>query len=276
MAIENPVRRGRLLSPPEPPVPYVPESDYRKMGFTLGRLTAVYDFAAKVIGSSYGHLDAGTYNGFALPRLARIADYVVSFDINGDKLQEAQRRPDVAALIEGGGVNLVQMDARRMGFGPEEFDSATMIEVFGAGFQGTQREIGSVFRGIYEALRPGGVLIFTIKSNPYRNMLKDGAGFQQGSIKAMGTAIDRSMLHRVLRELFPDTQWYGQFISERLEGGKGTVIPGDIMSDTINWYNEAYIPQPLTSVTRQKPLYWVAVCRKPFPNITTDFSLSEE
>lgn len=269
MGTEDPIRRGRLLRPPEPPVPYVPESDYRKMGFTLGRLTAVYDFAAEQIGSSYSHLDVGTYNGFALPRLARIANHIVSFDINGDKLQEAQRRPDIAALIADASVDLVQMDARRMGFYPEEFDSATMVEVFGAGFKGRTGEVESVFRGIHDALRPGGVLIFTIKSNPYRKMLRDGAGFHQGSIKSMGTVIDRSMLRPVLRELFPDTQWYGQFISERLEGGKGTVIPGDIMSDTINWYNEAYIPQHLRSVTRQKPLYWVAVCRKPFPDIAT-------
>jgi SAM-dependent methyltransferase len=218
------------------------------------RLFHVYDFAGDIIRSHIGeglvdlHLDVGTYNGFALPRLVKIAQEVHSIDIDPQKLAKAGARPEVNALMNNGNVMLYEMDAKDIRFEENSFDSATIIEVFGAGFEGTSEDVARVFEGVHRVLRPGGVLVFTIKSRTIQELLQE-----VGTFDAKGVALPRKVLNPILRPLFGEPQWYGQRILRKT--ADGVVLPYDLS-------NLSYVPRPVDPQT-EVPLFWVGVCQKP-------------
>ena len=220
------------------------------------RLFHVYDFAqeriAALLGSSVlRHLDVGTYNGFAQYKLARIAQKVYSFDIERKKLRSAQERPDVQTLIQQKQVMLYEMDAKHIAFADNTFDSATIIEVFGAGFDGKPEDVKAVFEGVHRVLRPGGVLVFTVRSRTMEMFLKTFETFD-----TKGIALPRRTLNPILRPLFNSVSWYGQLTLPRatVDGVNGVFFPNEWKPD--------YTPHILDETTHV-PIFWTGVCQKP-------------
>jgi ubiquinone/menaquinone biosynthesis C-methylase UbiE len=217
------------------------------------RLFHVYDFASEAIPSllefpSESHLDVGTFDGFALHKLVNIADVVHSIDIDHSKLVKATNRSDVAAFKHNGYVELYKMDATDIQFPPNSFDSATIIEVFGAGFEGNENDVAKVFAGVHRVLKPGGVLVFTVKSRTIEGFLEE-----VGTFDPKGIALPRRFLNPILRPLFGEPKWYGQRILKRSE--EGVIIPN-------NWSGLSYEPRKVDEKT-EIPLFWIGVCQKP-------------
>ncbi len=217
------------------------------------RLFHVYDFATQIIASERGspvdrHMDVGTYNGFALHKLANISRQVHSFDIDWGKLNLAKHRWDVAPLVAHEHAFLYQMNAVSLGFGDDVFDSASIVEVFGAGFEGGMDDVEAVFRGVHRALKPGGLVVFTVKSRTMEEILKT-----VGTFDRKGVTLPRRVLHPMLRPLFGEPRWFGQLVLKRADGG--VVIPSA-------WSPNAYVPRAVDEET-EVPIFWIGVCQKP-------------
>lgn len=258
-----------MTSRPEVPQ-VISETKKLKAEFIESRLLHVYDFAAEVIGRVENHLDIGTYNGFALPRLATFASHVDSIDRDEAGLWRAEHRADVIPLIQQERVQLHHMDARNISLGINAYDSATIIEVFGAGFKGGKDDISKVFKGVYRSLKPGGTLVFTIKSKTTEDLLRTfGFGFNKG------VSLSREKLTEILSPLFTPPAWYGQLLLRPYQGG--LFIPGvihvqngdpqirfnrDSDDNQLQWSADSLIPQQIQNPDIEKPMFWIGVCKK--------------
>lgn len=231
---------------------------------TGGRLKAVYEFAREVIGQVGAHLDIGTYNGFALETLCSFADVVVSGDISDSRLKEARQRPEVNQLIWEGRVHLAQFDGHSLPVASSSVDSASIIEVYGAGYRNNGRQSpADILREVGRILRPNGKLIFTIKGRASYNFLRDAVTDDEMLEEIIGTSVDIHDLRPTLKGLFSTVDWYGQIVTKRVPGG--TFIPGRLGLSRyggIVWNDDALIPRPITDVYRDRPLYWVGVAQK--------------
>lgn len=187
--------------------------------FIHQRLRAVYRFAEYIIRSKNyqnpveNHLDVGTYEGTFLPELLRFAQNVYSFDLDFEKLQKAKERKDLQPAFENNRIHLGQMMAQGIGFAPNSFDSATIVEVFGAGFEGSENDVKNVIREVHWVLAPGGILVMTVRSKSAEEVFEAVTHLDD-----KGLAVSRKSLKPVLSELFgDDVQWYGQVILKHNE-----------------------------------------------------------
>lgn len=259
------------------------------------RLSHVYMHGAKIIrartGISNHHLDIGTHDGFAIPLMAvdytkdithegfpippwhkGFAKTITSIDINHDILSIARNNPDITPLIEMGYVNLVQMDANNLSFAPNSFDSATIVEVLGAGYVGNGIEgIKSMIQVVHETLKPGGILVMTCRSAKATSSM---SGY--GLLMEDGYPIHTPEL-LFLHDLFTKVDWYGQvnFKNIRKKIGKGMTqvvmqSPPIIVFDEPNgnqrfgYHPNTFIPKhlPSNSYDDITPFFMVAICQK--------------
>lgn len=241
----------------------IPNTQELRANLISNRLLHVYRFAGEIIGYSENHFDAGTYNGFAIKELRKFAKKIATCDIDFEKLQEAKNNPDVDEFIKSGSVSLLHMDARNISLESDYFDSATCVEVFGAGFEGEETEVVSVFTGIHRVLKPGGIFIFTIKSKTNENLMRPiNWKFPKGY------PMHRTPLEKeILNPLFGHVDWYGHMTVLINERGN-MEIPGHsvkVDGEEIFVLDESiFVPQPIPDPSKERPMYWVGVCRKPF------------
>lgn len=205
------------------------------------RLMGVYNFANEFIPEGGIHFDVGAYDGIAFPELVKNAWHVLSIDISGPNLRKAALRDEV----QQGKVSLMQMDAKDISLDPNTFDSATIVEVFGAGFKGNYSDdVIQVFEGVHRVLKPGGTLIFTVKSEFAEELAR-----QLDLFSKKGVVIPPKFLEDHLDDKFDDKQWYGQMIAHDRR------IP-DV------WKSEDFVPKQVTDPQCNPPLFWVGVWQK--------------
>lgn len=246
--------------------------------FIHQRLRAVYRFADRAITSVRypdtieNHLDVGTYKGTFLTELLRFAKNVYSFDLDLEKLQAAKEREDLGPAFEDNRIHLGQMMAQNVGFSSDTFDSATIVEVFGAGFTGTEEDVAQVIREVHRVLKPGGILVMSVRSKSAEEVFDAVAHLDN-----KGLAVSRKSLKSILYELFGnDVHWYGQAVlrhNERdttfLTDGPyyGLSLPVSVQRDEAHighviWDKNAFDPKPIPDLTKETPGYWVGVFRK--------------
>ncbi len=222
------------------------------------RLLHVYEFAQEIGAIGNHHLDIGTYDGFGVKSLLSTAQTVTTIDNDPVNLWRASTL--LQEYIQANQVHLLEMDARHLNVEQGLFDSATIIEVFGAGFEGTEKDIQMVFEKVHKALKPGGTLVFTIKSKTGENLLKP-LGFEQ----TKGFSIDREeTLIPIVNGLFENVTWYGQLIT--IEHSEGIQIPLKFNPETgeAEWHPNSYIPRNEDVLLGNEiPLFWICVCQKP-------------
>lgn len=198
-----------------------PPIDENEDKFIHKRLRAVYRFALQKIfferemKRTDWHLDVGTYKGTFVKELFWFANKVVSFDLDREKLKEAKARQDLKKFYPER-LNLAQMKAQNIGLPSNFFDSVTVIEVFGAGFDGTDEDVETVIREVHRTLKPGGMLIMTVRSKSAEEAF--GA---IGSLDDKGLPAHRHDLKSLLQELFhSDFEWYGQVPMKKNKKGR--------------------------------------------------------
>jgi hypothetical protein len=150
--------------------------------------------------------------------------------------------------MNNGLVQLYTMDAKNILFPDNSFRSVTVVEVFGAGFEGNENDVAQVFTGIHRVLKPGGVMVFTVKSRTIEGFLEE-----VGTFDPKGIALPRRFLNPILRPLFGEPQWYGQRILKKTP--EGVIIPHD-------WSGLSYVPRKVDE-KNEVPLFWIGVCQKP-------------
>jgi ubiquinone/menaquinone biosynthesis C-methylase UbiE len=179
------------------------------------RLRAVYQFAKLQIKNHLSspvekHLDVGTYKGTFLNEILKFADgiRVFSFDMDDKRLSIAQQDENLKPAFATGKLHLGQMKAQKIAFASNSFDSATIVEVFGAGFEGDPTDVEQVLREVYRTLKPGGVLVMTVRSASAEEVLEPISDLDN-----RGLAVSRKSLKPLLTELFGENvEWYGQVI----------------------------------------------------------------
>ena len=228
---------------------------------TIGeRLHHVYRFAGKVIPYAPRLLDIGTYNGLGIKPLSNLCDELYSIEIDLDKLDEACENPEVTPLIEAGKVQLHHMDACDIRFDDNTFNAATIIEVFGAGFEGEETDIQNVFNGIHRVLTPGAPLLFTIKSSTNQRIFRP---FEWAFPK--GYPLHRKTISQITDGLFSPINWYGQLIMKETEAG--ILMPAHINGlnegiEQLVWNKGAFEPKAIENDLVERPMYWIGVCNK--------------
>lgn len=234
-----------------------------------GRLNHVYEFAKPYIGSN--HLDIGTYDGFALADLASAQQFTgltTSIDINPEMIQTASARPEVQSLIVAGKLNLLEMDAREMSSFPNTcFDSATIIEVFGGGFEGEEEDVRQIFLETQRVLQIGSPLVFTIKSRSSEQFLQQYFDWNVPK----GYPQHRSHMERILAESgFSPVDWHGHVFVTLNEAGN-PALPLVVSNTNGVLRTEIdklkFRPQPAADFEKGEqqtmfPLYWIGVTRK--------------
>ncbi|MFA9288377.1 MAG: class I SAM-dependent methyltransferase [Weeksellaceae bacterium] len=252
-----------------------------KLHFTEQRLLSIYDWFNTQVSTRQGrsrhHLDIGCYNGFALPTLAQAADHVTTLDIDPLMLQTALLRPSVQQLVFAQRLTLDQMDARAITYPDNSFTSASCIEVIGAGFEDQEgneiranelEHIQSVINGVHRVLQPGGLFTLTFKSQSNQRLSE---GFNFGTHK--GVPLHRKDLRPMLEPLFGQVDWYGHVWTARIPriGNKYYMgIPVVETRDETGKYDELDPEcfEPISEAQLQadgkRPLYWIAMCQKPF------------
>lgn len=229
-------------------------------GTIAQRLRHVYDFTSTQIDQVSTLLDVGTYNGLGLPFLSKLCKKLHSIDIDTKKLQEASINPVVQPLLENGTAFLHQMDARKLAFNNNMFDAATIIEVFGAGFDGEESDIYAVFRELHRVIKPDGRLLFTIKSRQSRDIFRP---FEWAFPK--GYPLHRETIAAITKDMFTPINWYGQLIIR--ESPEGIVMPAHINGlldgkTELIWNKDAFIPRQIIDEDSERPMYWIGVCDK--------------
>lgn len=229
-------------------------------GTIAQRLRHVYDFTRTQIDQVSALLDVGTYNGLGLPLLSRLCKKLYSIDIDTKKLQEACLNPVVQPLLGKGNTFLHQMDARDLAFSNNAFDAATIIEVFGAGFEGEESDIHAVFGELHRVLKPEGRLLFTIKSRQSQDIFRP---FEWAFPK--GYPLHRETIATITKDMFTPINWYGQLIIR--ESPEGIVMPAHINGlldgrAELIWNKDAFIPRQIVDEARERPMYWIGVCDK--------------
>jgi SAM-dependent methyltransferase len=175
------------------------------------RLMAVYTLAGQEIlarrGRSALHLDIGTYTGFALEKIHTFADHIVSFDLDQDRLfKKARKQPWVVHHPKN--ISLLTMMAQNLGIADSSVDSVTCVEVFGAGFEGKKSEVQSVFEEMSRVLKPGGIAVFTVKSETMDRVLSSISGFANDK----GYPVNQRTIFSILHNSFSNIHWYGQIL----------------------------------------------------------------
>lgn len=243
------------------------EPDKKEIGRRLlSRLMASYYLAREKIqsekiktGSRFTrHLDIGMYNGFAQSFLTEMMRdlKVVSIDIDRKKIRETQQRPELQRYL-GWKLHLLNMDAMNLSFNEGVFDSVSMIEVLGAGLEGDSSQIEKLFSDVSRVLRPGGIFVYTAKSEYGLAAQENGFWHAQ-----KGIPIARDTLTRLTSSYFSECELYGQIVSEKLDE-EWIKTPRVYLKDKPTDAELYRLHTPVQIVSNdQMPLYWVGVCTR--------------
>lgn len=241
----------------------------QQIDFTKERLGYVHRFAGEIIGHSESHFDVGFYDGFGNEFIEQYADHITVIDIDNETIIKGLQNPLTQKLLNENRLDIVQMDATNISFPPNTFTSATCIEVFGAGFKGNREDVASVFEGIAHVLKPGGKLVFTIKSAANQRTLDMIAQylafdetFQQTKTIQKGYPLNKQEVENIVMPVFGNIEWYGHFYFEKQNGNILLPIPshGDMNSKLLHG---RFIPKVIDE-ENEIPIYRIGVCQKPF------------
>lgn len=244
------------------------------------RIRRVYDFAVNTYRERTGQsearlaLDIGTYTGLpGLPILSQIARRIITVDCDPTKQMRASNRVEIKSIgdriifIQAYAQDILKMEEA---FSTSSVDLAVMVEVLGAGFEGSTEDLGRIFEGVYRVInKDSGLFIFTVRSPYATEMINEQVkqtGLNLNISDLKGVPVSKRRLKSLLGHYFY-VDWYGQMIGIRdAPQSRNLALPIRVILDQVTgrvhfeWTADSFTPKKIDSET-EVPLFLIGVCR---------------